>query len=99
MAATTTETSNRTACRTDGAFTFAGESDSYLTAFANTGTCGERLIGGGTGFTLSVWVHRPQTRHQWDRLIDFGNGMREDNVLVAFGGVDRIGMEVTAREC
>ena len=99
MAATTTETSYRTACRTEGAFTFTGESDSYLTAFANTGTCGERFIGGGTGFTLSVWVHRPQSGRQWDRLIDFGNGAREDNVLVAFRGVDRIGMEVTAREC
>jgi len=99
VAATTTETSYRTACRTEGAFTFTGESDSYLTAFANTGTCGERFIGGGTGFTLSVWVHRPQSGRQWDRLIDFGNGAREDNVLVAFGGVDRIGMEVTAREC
>ena len=56
-------------CSIDGAFTFTGDPDSYLTAVSRTG-----LVGGGTGFTLSAWVYRTHTDSSWDRVIDFGSG-------------------------
>jgi len=65
-------------CSIDGAFTFTGDSDSYLTATSRTG-----LVGGGTGFTLSAWVYRTRSGNSWDRLIDFGSGPGANNLILA----------------
>jgi hypothetical protein len=41
-------------------------------------------VGGGDGFTLSVWVNRTRSGSDDDRIIDFGAGEDAENVLVSF---------------
>ena len=41
-------------------------------------------MGGALGFTLSAWVKRTRSGSAHDRLIDFGDGMGVDNIIVAF---------------
>ena len=68
-------------CVVAGTHTFTGNANSYLTAIPRTG-----IVGRGLGFTLCAWVNRTQTGSSWERLIDFGSGTPEDNILVAFAG-------------
>eukprot|EP00900_Chrysochromulina_parva_P015586 jgi/Chrpa1/24028/Chrysochromulina_OHIO_Genome00025764-RA len=42
------------------------------------------LVGGGLGFTLCAWVYRTLAGSEWDRLIDFGNGPNDDNIILIF---------------
>ena len=66
-------------CSVDGAFTFTGAADSFLVATSRTGR-----VGGGLGFTLSVWVKSAVLGNSFKRLIDFGSGQTQDNVYVMF---------------
>jgi hypothetical protein len=43
-------------CLIDEPFTFTGADSSFINATSRTG-----LVGGGTGFTLSVWVYRTRS--------------------------------------
>ena len=47
----------------------------------------ENINAAGEGFTLSAWVLRAITAghaRPWEVIIDFGNGMDQDNLYVAF---------------
>ena len=70
-------------CSSSGAYTFTGASDSFVSA---TSLRQDSTVGGGLGFTLSVWVYRSSTADNWSRMIDFGNGEDADNIIVAFKG-------------
>lgn len=39
---------------------------------------------GEDGFTISAWVYRSRSDMAWDRLIDFGNGVKLENIEVIF---------------
>jgi hypothetical protein len=51
---------------------------------SSSSLCRPGLVGGGDGFTLSVWVNRTRSGSDDDRIIDFGAGEDADNVLVSF---------------
>ena len=82
-------------CAVDGAYTFTGAPNSYLTATSRTG-----LVGGGLGLTLCAWVKRTRGDRAFDRLIDFGNGgpYESTNFNVAFSGGDNRGMTLDIRQ-
>ena len=46
----------------------------------------ENINAAGEGFTLSAWVLRASTAgsRRWERIIDFGNGENQDNLVVGF---------------
>ena len=61
---------------------FDGTSDTDLDAVAT-----ENINAAGEGYTLSAWVLRANAagpERAWERIIDFGNGPGQQNVLVAF---------------
>merc|ERR1712185_438945 len=61
---------------------FDGTSATDLDAVA-----AENINADGAGYTLSAWVLRANAagpERAWERIIDFGNGPGQDNILVAF---------------
>ena len=46
----------------------------------------DNINAAGEGFTLSAWVLRASTAgsRRWERIIDFGNGENQDNLVVGF---------------
>ncbi len=46
---------------------------------------GFTMFGGSSGFTIDGWV-KPTAANDWARLIDFGNGAANNNVVVSVGG-------------
>jgi hypothetical protein len=79
-------------CAVDGAYTFTGDATSYFTATSRTGR-----VGGGLGFTLSLWVYRTRTGFAGDRVIDFGSGQL-DGIIVAFNSLASSGMSHDVKE-
>ena len=74
---------------------FTGSTTSYLTAHGEVRLLppdeGEvnlvrnPILGGGTGFTICVWVKRSTVGSHWDRIIDFGEAYgRGSNIVVSF---------------
>ena len=41
--------------------------------------------GGDDGITISAWVKRSRNDYANDRVVDFGNGMNEENIVINFG--------------
>ena len=51
----------------------------------------DNINAAGEGFTLSAWVLRAKaagTANEWERIIDFNNGIKQRNIILAFDAVD-----------